>query len=91
MARLREGCEFGSFVKMLSRRPFSEELERKLWHDHESRVEILYPMSRFVCLSAAVVILVCGVGSLQARIQDGSADVCWEPDHEWPVPCDDEE
>ena len=24
------------------------------------------------------------------RIQDGAADVCWSPDYEWPVPCDDE-
>jgi hypothetical protein len=25
------------------------------------------------------------------RIQDGDADLCWSPDYEWPVPCDDEE
>ncbi len=48
-------------------------------------------MWRFVCLSAAFVILVWGVDPLAARIQDGSADVCWEPDHEWPVPCEDED
>ena len=28
--------------------------------------------------------------SIIARIQDGSADVCWSPDNEWPVPCDEE-
>lgn len=26
-----------------------------------------------------------------ARIQDGSADICWSPDNEFPVPCDEDE
>ncbi len=48
-------------------------------------------MSRFVGICAAVVLLVSGPGYLLSRIQDGTADLCWSPDHEWPVPCDDED
>lgn len=29
-------------------------------------------------------------GALPGRIQDGSADVCWATDVEFPVPCDEE-
>jgi hypothetical protein len=48
-------------------------------------------MLRFVGICAAAFVLALGPVPLLARIQDGSADVCWEPDLEWPVPCDDED
>ena len=48
-------------------------------------------MVRFLCLCVAAAQLVAGPAPLLARIQDGSADLCWTPDHEWPVPCDDED
>ncbi len=52
-------------------------------------------MWRFVSLSAlfgtlaALSPLAAEAGVMQ-RLQDGSADVCWSPDHEWPVPCNEE-
>lgn len=48
-------------------------------------------MLRLVRICAALIFLASGAVPVPARIQDGSADVCWEPDYEWPVPCDDEE
>jgi hypothetical protein len=51
-------------------------------------------MSRIFSLCAVGILMaafpaVAG-SSIIARIQDGSADVCWSPDNEWPVPCDEE-
>lgn len=58
-------------------------------------LEFAYLMSRYVRLYAAGFLLVAFSAGAQpptvARIQDGSADVCWSPDIEWPVPCDDED
>jgi len=44
--------------------------------------------------AALAVMLMCAVVAVTApphRIQDGSADVCWDPDMEFPVPCEDDE
>lgn len=48
-------------------------------------------MLRLLRLCAAMALLAAGSSTLLARIQDGSADLCWSPDNEWPVPCDDGE
>jgi hypothetical protein len=47
-------------------------------------------MSRFVGIYMAAFMLAFGPVPLPARVQDESSDLCWSPDHEWPVPCDDE-
>lgn len=52
-------------------------------------------MPRFVYMCVATVLQVSLLAMpgppVYGRIQDGSADVCWSPDSEWPVPCNDED
>ena len=47
---------------------------------------------RFAMLCAVLALTgLLAVSPALARIQDGSADVCWSPDNEFPVPCNDDE
>ncbi|MGQ0674029.1 MAG: hypothetical protein ACT4N2_14290 [Hyphomicrobium sp.] len=47
-----------------------------------------------LALSAAIalgVLLAEGVETAEARVQDEDAGQCWDPDIEFPVPCDEDE
>jgi hypothetical protein len=47
---------------------------------------------RFAVLCVALALTTAlAVSPAWARIQDGSADVCWSPDNEFPVPCNDDD
>jgi hypothetical protein len=75
-------------------------IRRQLWHDQTGNSIRVCAMRLFaprgLILAAvvmAVVLAPAGAGAggaLPGRIQDGSADVCWATDVEFPVPCDEE-
>jgi hypothetical protein len=54
-----------------------------------------WPLLWTVVLALTVLALVPATAVLsvpaEASLQDGSADVCWSPDAEFPVPCDEDE